>query len=147
MNRADKHVIQLAENFAFAYQVRAIEAVHQAIHDDLLQWGRWGQEQFPGCPPEHERPSIWDMPGEGDPDRDMEAVPEPIDPPINEKRAIELDAKINDLSAFPTLWARVLYVNYVWRPVEWVRPEVVIRRGISTDNYLRNLHAAMDYLA
>lgn len=144
-SRGERQVLLLAEQLAFAHQVRAIEAVHQGIHSDLLDWGRWGQERFPGRP-ELARPAIWDLPGEYDPGLDPEATPESPEEPINEKRAIELDTTINDLGSFPTLWARILYVNYVWRPVEWVRPEVVLRRGMPNESYLRQLHLAIEGL-
>lgn len=149
-SRAERQVLVLAQQLAFQNQVRGIEAVHRFIHADLLEWARWGAERLPGCPPEYEVPSVWSLPGDTDPNRDPEAAPEPPEPPINEKRAVELDERIHAID-FPALWRRMAFVNYVWRPEEWSRPTLMRWRRLKIDSmredtYLEQLHLMLEAL-
>ena len=142
-SRGERQYLLLAEQCAFQHQVRAIEAVHHAIHSVMLDWGLWGRERFPGSP-EIARPALWDMPGEP-PERDENDPPAPdiAEEPIDEKRVIELDTRINNLDTFPAIWARLLYVNYVWRPIEWDRPRLA---KLSQRAFLQQLHNALEAL-
>jgi hypothetical protein len=71
-------------------QIREIEGRYPDLHEDLVDWGRWGRGI--GTKPKLTRPGIWSLPGDYDPDLDPDAVPESPDAPINEKRVLELDA-------------------------------------------------------
>lgn len=105
----------------FAGRVRSVEAHYASVHNNLMAWARWSRERFPG----HPRISvsgIWSLPGETDPDRDTESIPEPVQPPIDEKAVLILDAKINELG-FPSAWRRVLKSSYLKQMLEYQRPD------------------------
>lgn len=140
--RAERQVELLAQQIAFQHSLRAIESVHADVHEALLDWGRWGRDRYPGRP-EIARPAIWEMPGEP-PEWAEDVVPEAPEAPIDEKRVLELDAVINAMETFPTLLAKLLYVNYVWRPIEWERPLIV---HVAEESYLLQLHHALTRLA
>lgn len=91
-------------------QIREIEGRHPDLHEDLIDWGRWGRGIGGKRGPT--RPGIWDMPGDYDPDLDPDATPEAPEAPINEKRVLELDTRIGD-QEFPAVWRRTLSINYI----------------------------------
>jgi hypothetical protein len=91
-------------------QIREIEGRYPDLHEDLVDWGRWGRGI--GTKPKLTRPGIWSLPGDYDPDLDPDAVPESPDAPINEKRVLELDARIGN-QEFPAVWRRTLCINYI----------------------------------
>lgn len=132
-------------------QIREIENRHRALHEDLIDWGRWGRGlgQKPGCT----RPGIWDLPGDYDPDLDPDAVPEPPQAPVNERRMMELDSRIGDLAEFPAVWRKTLAINYIGARSragyyvlvpEWQRPK---EAKMTDETYRMALSEAMRTLA
>lgn len=134
-------------------QIREIENRHKTLHRDLIDWGRWGRGYDNGAP--FISTSVaFRMPGDYDPDLDEDAVPEPVLPPINEKRVLELDCRINDLERFPAVWRRVLCINYlgvkgghggyVQVSLEYKRPNAA---QCSSEGYRLHLATALRTLA
>ena len=125
----------------YAGRIRAIEDVYDTVHRELLEWGRWGRERFPGRP-RLMLSGIWTLPGETDPDRDPEAVPESKQAPIDERAVLILDARIN-ATDFPAVWAKVLQVSYVRRLPEYQRPDDA---HMGAENFIEQLSNALEYL-
>lgn len=145
----------------YAGRVRAIEALYLDVHKDLLEWGRWGRERFPGSP-RLMLSGVWVLAGEPDPNRDPDAPPAPRPHTFDELRIIALDSRINAYG-FPSLWVGVLRANYVppklkhtsaqHIPPEDQRPGSVVyrcgdhaKRGIDPENYIEQLSNALDFL-
>ena len=131
-------------------QIRDIESRHKRIHEELIDWGRWGRgwdQDKPRLAPA----GIWSLPGDHDPDLDPDAVPESPAPPINERRVKELDIKIGDTN-FPAIWRKVLTINYVGARAragfyvivpEWQRPK---EARVDPENYRVQLGLALRHL-
>ena len=142
--------MKLSGHEVFILSLREIEDTHP-VHKDLLNWARWGLHD--DTRPTLAAPAIWDLPGDPDPDRDQDVPPETIDPPVNEKRAIELDERINNPD-FPTVWLRVIRVNYLPPKrrfgfcehvlPEWQRPGAA---RMDPQAYLEQLRNALEELA
>lgn len=141
----------------YAGRVRAIEALYGEVHEDMLEWGRWGRERFPGKP-RLMLSGVWVMAGEPDPDRDPNAPPVHRAPPFDELRVISLDARINAYG-FPSLWVGVLKANYIPPKLkhssalhvlpEYQRPAAVMyqdKRGMDPETYIEQLSNALDFL-
>ncbi len=147
---------------AYAERVRAIEELYDPPHTDLLEWGRWGRERFPGRP-RLMLTSLWVMAGEPDPNRDPNAPPATPSQPFDELRIISLDARINAYS-FPSVWVGVLRANYVppklkhssglhilpeyQRPgsVRVPTPNGTVSVGMDPENYIEQLANALEFL-
>lgn len=131
-------------------QIREIESRHLRIHEELIDWGRWGRGI--GAPAEIARAGIWTLPGEYDPDLDPDAAPESPAPRWNEKRVLELDEAIGNLANFPAVWRRVLGINYVGARKragfyvvlpEWQRHDAA---RVGSDSYRRFLSESLRHL-
>lgn len=139
--------MQLSGYEVFILTLREIEESHP-IHRELLNWARWGMQDAQigvGVVP----PSVWELPGKPDPDRDTDTPPEPAQVPVNEKRANELDARICDPD-FPAIWRRVLAVHYLppksWCAhviPEWQRPGAA---KVSQETYMEQFRSALEAL-
>lgn len=138
-------------------RVRAIEELYHDVHKDLLEWGRWGRERFPGSP-RLMLSGVWVLVGEPDPNRDPTAPPAQRMPTFDELRIFELDARINAYG-FPSIWAGVLRANYVPPKLkhgsalhvlpEYQRPGSVVyrdKRGMDPETYIEQLSNALDFL-
>lgn len=131
----------------FAGRVRAIEDLYADTHQELLEWGRWGRDRFPGRP-RLMLSGIWTLPGETDPDRDPEAAPVNRPAKIDERMVIALDASIN-APDFPAIWQKVLVVNYIPPKFcmhiipEYQRPNAA-RMG--SENFIEQLSNVLDFL-
>lgn len=144
-------VTRLDNNLVLQLQIRAIENRHPQLHEDLVDWGRWGRSI--GARAEISRPGIWSLPGDYDPDLDPDATPEAPRAPLNEKRINELDTRIGDLDNFATAWRRVLAINYIGAKSrtgfyilvpEWQRPR---EAGVSDETYRLALSESLRVLA
>ena len=153
--RAEQQDLLIAEQFAFQQLVRNVEDAFPEAHADLLNWGRWSDERFPGCPPEYVLPRFLELVGEDEHDREPRSQRELVrEAPPNERQAIAMDVRIHN-PEFVALWRSILFVNYVWRPVEWERPGVVLanrgrpdqKRGIQPASYLEQLRGALERLS
>lgn len=128
-------------------RVRAIEALYDDIHQNLLEWGRWGRDRYPGRP-RLMLSGIWRMPGDGDPDRDPTAAPSAKPDPIDLRMVETLDARINDPD-FPSLWWGILKANYIPPKYclhilpEYQRPDAA---KTGPENFIEQLSAVLDYL-
>lgn len=122
-------------------RVRAIEELYGQIHEDLLEWGRWGRERFPGRP-RLMLSGVWTLPGETDPNRDPEAAPTAKMPPFDELLIFALDTRINS-DSFPSIWVNVLKANYVRRIPEYQRPH---EAKMGQENFIEQLSNALDFL-
>lgn len=142
-------------------RVRAIEELYADVHGDLLEWGRWGRERFPGKP-RLMLSGVWVLAGEPDPNRDTNAPPATREPSFDELRIFALDARINAYG-FPSVWVGVLRANYIPPKLkhssalhilpEYQRPAAVryVSRGsthasMDPENYIENLSNALDFL-
>lgn len=133
-------------------QIREIEACFSSIHEDLIDWGRWGRgwdRDKPRLAPD----AVWSLPGDPDPDRDMDSPPERVGPPINERMVIKLDERINDQDGFPAVWRKVLRINYVGAKrkngsycvlPEWQRHD---EARMSSESYRHQLAQALRHLS
>lgn len=145
----------------YAGRVRAIEELYHEVHKDMLEWGRWGRERFPGRP-RLMLSGVWVMAGEDDPNRDPNAVPTHKPEKFDELRIISLDSRINAYG-FPALWVGILRANYVppklkhisavHIPPEYQRPGSVVfmngdhaKRGIDPETYIEQLSNALEFL-
>lgn len=147
----------------YAGRVRAIEDLYHEVHADLLEWGRWGRERFPGGP-RMMLSGVWIMKGEDDPNRDPCAPPATPRQTYDELRIISLDTRINTYG-FPPIWVGVLRANYVPPKLkhtsaqhvllEYQRPSAVVyrdfkgnsaRRGMDPEHYIEQLSNALDFL-
>lgn len=131
----------------YANRIRAIEELYGDTHADLLEWGRWGRDRYPGRP-RLMLSGIWTLPGETDPDRDPEAVPTGRPARIDERMVIALDAVIN-AQDFPALWVKVLKANYIPpKHCTHVLPEYQ-RPGaarIGMESFIEQLSLTLDFL-
>lgn len=136
-------------------QIREIESRHPYMHGALIDWGVWGRSR------DHDvmgvvSSRLWSLPGDPDPDRDPDAMPPHRHPPIDEKRVLALDSRINSIEYFPALWRKVACVNYlgvkrrrdsVFERVvlpEWQRPNAA---GISEETYRIALGGLLRHLS
>ncbi len=125
----------------YAGRVRAIEELYIDVHTDLIEWGRWGRERFPGKP-RLMLSGVWIMTGDPDPNSDPNAPPATRMPPFDELRIFSLDARINSYG-FPSIWAAILRANYVRQLPEYQRH---IEARTQPETYIEQLSNALDFL-
>lgn len=126
---------------AFVGQIRAIESLHQPIHEKMLEWGRWSRGKYFGQP-KLAVPSIWTMPGDYDPDLDPDAVPESKPPPLDIKSVNFLTDTINR-EDFCLGWKRIVVAHYVSTAAFHEKP---IRAKCGAQHYLDQLGSILQYL-